>query len=62
MNIIYSFLRTNSGLGRKMMAGTWESLERGENQIQSLVNLYRCNIDRRNEFSDSSNGIHNQIN
>lgn len=44
------------------MAGTWESLERGENQVQSLVNLYRCNIDRRNEFSDSSNGIHNQIN
>lgn len=62
MNIIYSFLRTNSGLGRKMIEDTWESLERGENQVQSLVNLDRCNIDKKNEFSDSSNGIHNQIN
>lgn len=49
----------NSGLERKMIEGI---LKRGENRVQSIVNLHRYNIDRKNEFSDSSNGIHNQIN
>lgn len=59
MNSIYSLQGMNSGLERKMIEGI---LKRGENRVQSLVNLHRYNIDRKNEFSDSSNGIHNQIN
>ena len=39
-----------------MSEGIWGSLNRGKNQVQSSVNLYRCNIGGKVIFSDPSMG------